>query len=105
RLRACHTEHQANGVVIARSPNIRIIIELFDHMVERTLGARRFAEYIDDLGFTMLRIGENGSLQPFEKGITPSGENYFLLTRSARIRYRSHAYHNPRRLPELSRHV
>jgi len=68
--------------VIARSPNIRIIIELFDHMVERTFGARRFAEYIDDLGFTMLRIGENGSLQPFEKGSTPSGENYFLLTRS-----------------------
>jgi FkbM family methyltransferase len=89
---------------IARSPNIRIIVEWFDHMIERTFGVQRFAEYIDALGFRICRIRSDATLELLERGIAPPGQNYCLLTRTpeadiARQHFRMPAdclsYHDP----------
>lgn len=67
---------------IARSPNIRIFIEFFEHMLERTFGAQRFVNYIHDLGFRLCRIKGDSQLELLEPGVVPRGENYCLLTRT-----------------------
>jgi FkbM family methyltransferase len=69
-------------LTIVRSPNIRIIVEWFDHMIEGTFGSQRFAEYIDALGFRICRIRHDATLELLERGTAPMGENYCLLTRS-----------------------
>lgn len=70
---------------ISRSPEIRIILEFFEAMVEPTFGADRFRDYIFDLGFEICLIGPKGSLRQLERDEKIRGENYLFLTRSPEI--------------------
>jgi FkbM family methyltransferase len=45
---------------IARSPNIRLIIEFWDALLDYTTGPRNFVPYIHDLGFAMCRTLPQG---------------------------------------------
>lgn len=67
---------------IARSPNLRVIIEFADYMLARTLPAGEFAAYIRRLGFAICRIEPGGGLRTIGTDETIAGFNNLLLTRT-----------------------
>jgi FkbM family methyltransferase len=67
---------------IARSPNIRLVIEFADHLLAHTLNPGDFAEYIRGLGFAICRVLPNFRICLVPPGETPHGFNYCLLTRT-----------------------
>jgi FkbM family methyltransferase len=67
---------------IARSPNIRLIIEFADNLLARTVNARDFGDYIRSLGFAICRVLPNFKIRLVPPGETLSGFNYCLLTRT-----------------------
>jgi FkbM family methyltransferase len=67
---------------IARSPNIRVVIEYIDALLAETTGAVAFADYIRGLGFYICEIGKDWRLRPCPPGETLPGNTYLLLTRT-----------------------
>ncbi len=67
---------------IARSPNIRLIIEFADGLLARTMAPADFAEYIRGLGFAICVVRPNFKIHLVPPGVSPSGFNYCLLTRT-----------------------
>jgi len=67
---------------IARSPNIRLIIEFADHLLAYTVNSRDFAEYIRSLGFAICRILPKFKLRLVPPEEALAGFNYCLLTRT-----------------------
>ncbi len=67
---------------IARSPNIRLIIEFADHLLAHTVAPADFADYIRGLGFAICLVLPNFKIRLVPPGNTPSGFNYCLLTRT-----------------------
>jgi hypothetical protein len=70
---------------IARSPNIRLLIEFADHMLEHTLPAGEFIDYIRHLGFQICRCLNGFKLALVAPGEPITGFNYLLLTRTPEI--------------------
>ena len=70
---------------IARSPNIRFVIEFADYMLAQTVKPAEFIAYIHDLGFRICRImpGAELRLVGLEEEIT--GLNNCLLTRTPEL--------------------
>lgn len=68
--------------LLARSPNARLLIECFDHMIDKSFGLQRFVEYIDELGFRMCLVRPDSSLEVVPRRFVLRGENYVLLTRT-----------------------
>ena len=67
---------------IARSPNIRIVIEFADTLLAHTVNPAEFADYIRDLGFTICRVLPDFKIEVAGPGEFLSGFNYCLLTRT-----------------------
>jgi FkbM family methyltransferase len=67
---------------IGRSPNIRIFLEFVEAFLEQTVSADHFTEEIDSLGFRICRILPGLRLELVERGQTPRGANFCLLTRT-----------------------
>jgi FkbM family methyltransferase len=67
---------------IARSPNIRMIIEFADHLLAHTLKAPDFIDYIQSLGFAVCRVLPNFKIKLVPRGEALGGFNYCLLTRT-----------------------
>ena len=74
---------------IARSPNIRLVIEFADLLLAHTLNPGDFAEYIRGLGFAICRVLPNFRICLVPPGETPHGFNYCLLTRTPEADIRS----------------
>ncbi len=68
--------------VIARSPNIRIVIEYIDALLEQTAGPTEFTTYIRDLGFAICEIGKDWRLRLCAVGERLPANTYLLLTRT-----------------------
>jgi FkbM family methyltransferase len=84
---------------IARSPNIRIVLEFADNLLAHTIGGADFIEYIRGLGFAICRV-----LPKFKLRLVPAGEglagfNYCLLTRTPEEDIR--AVHQRRNYPPI----
>jgi FkbM family methyltransferase len=67
---------------IRRSPNIRIFIEFVEAFLSQTVSADQFATEIDGLGLRMCRVLPRSRLELIERGQTPRGANFCLLTRT-----------------------
>jgi FkbM family methyltransferase len=67
---------------IARSPNIRLIIEFADNLLAHTMAPADFADYIRGLGFAICRVLPGFKIRLVPPGDAPSGFNYCLLTRT-----------------------
>jgi FkbM family methyltransferase len=67
---------------IARSPNIRLLIEFADNLLAHTVNPRDFADYIRSLGFAICRVLPNFEIRLVPAGETLDGFNYCLLTRT-----------------------
>src|SRR5260370_5695127 len=67
---------------IARSPNIRIVIEFADSLLADTVNPADFADYIRGLGFAICRVLPNFKIKLVPAGEALSGFNYSLLTRT-----------------------
>jgi hypothetical protein len=67
---------------IRRSPNIRIFIEFVEAFLSQTVSADQFAAEIEALGLRICRLKSRSGLQLIERGQTPRGANYCLLTRT-----------------------
>ena len=67
---------------IARSPNIRIIIEFADTLLAQTVNPPDFVDYIRGLGFAICRILPEFRIGLVHPGDALSGFNYCLLTRT-----------------------
>jgi FkbM family methyltransferase len=67
---------------IARSPNIRLIIEFADNLLAHTVAPADFATYIRGLGFAICLVLPNFKIRLVPPGDAPSGFNYCLLTRT-----------------------
>ena len=67
---------------IARSPNIRLVIEFADDMLAHTVEAAQFVDYIHALGLRICRILPGFKLALVEFGEGISGFNNCLLTRT-----------------------
>ena len=67
---------------IARSPNIRLIIEFADNLLANTVAPADFADYIRGLGFAICLVLPNFKIRLVPPGDAPSGFNYCLLTRT-----------------------
>ena len=74
---------------IARSPNIRLVIEFADPLLARTMNPDDFAEYIRGLGFAICQVLPNFRICLVPPGETPRGFNYCLLTRTPEADIRS----------------
>ena len=70
---------------IARSPSIRILLEFFDHMIERTYGVQRLLDDVGALGLHLCRVQADASLELVERNAQLQGENYCLLTRTPQL--------------------
>jgi hypothetical protein len=70
---------------IARSPNIRLIIEFVDYMLDHTLSGPEFVEYIRGLGFHICRCQKGFKLRLVPAGEPVTGFNYLLLTRTPEL--------------------
>jgi FkbM family methyltransferase len=68
--------------VIARSPNIRIVIEYIDALLEHTAGPTEFAAYIRNLGFAICEIRKDWGLRLCPPGERLPANTYLLLTRT-----------------------
>jgi FkbM family methyltransferase len=67
---------------IARSPNIRFIIEFAECFLDHTLPAPGFLDYIHALGFRICKILKHSTLVLHEPGQPLQGAYYLLLTRT-----------------------
>jgi FkbM family methyltransferase len=67
---------------IARSPNIRLIIEFADNLLAHTVNPADFADYIRGLGFAICRVLPNFKIRLVPPDEALSGFNYCLLTRT-----------------------
>ena len=67
---------------IARSSNIRMIIEFADDMLAHTVPAAEFVRYIHSLGFRICRILPDFKISLVELGEEIAGFNNCLLTRT-----------------------
>ena len=67
---------------IRRSPNIRIFIEFVEAFLSQTVSADQFAAEIEGLGLRMCRVLPRSGLELIERGQTPHGANFCLLTRT-----------------------
>ena len=67
---------------IRRSPNIRIFIEFVEAFLSHTVSADQFAAEIEGLGLRMCRVLPRSRLELIERGQTPRGANFCLLTRT-----------------------
>jgi FkbM family methyltransferase len=67
---------------IARSPKIRIIIEVADHLLAHTLQPADFVDYIHGLGLAICRLLPGFKMKLISPGETLGGFNYCLLTRT-----------------------
>jgi FkbM family methyltransferase len=67
---------------IARSPNIRFVIEFADYMLARTVKPAEFIGYIHDLGFRICRILPESELRLVGLKEEITGLNNCLLTRT-----------------------
>ena len=74
---------------IARSPNIRIVIEFADSLLAHTVNPADFADYIRGLGFAICRVLPNFKIRLVPAGEALSGFNYCLLTRTPEADIRS----------------
>lgn len=79
-----HEPHVLRGMegVIARSPNIRFVIEYIDALLEQTTGPIEFTEYIRGLGFSICEIGKDWGLRLCPPGERLPPNTYLLLTRT-----------------------
>ena len=82
---------------IRRSPNIRIFLEFVEAFLANTVNAGRFAEEIGGLGFRICRVLPGSRLELVERGQTPHGANFCLLTRTPEKDI-AHAYRAGNRL-------
>ena len=67
---------------IRRSANIRIFIEFVEAFLSHTVSAEQFAAEIEGLGLRMCRVLPRSRLELIERGQTPRGANFCLLTRT-----------------------
>lgn len=67
---------------IARSPNIRIVIEFADTLLAHTVNPAEFVDYIRGLGFAICRMLPEFKIELVSPGESLSGFNYCLLTRT-----------------------
>jgi FkbM family methyltransferase len=67
---------------IRRSPNIRIFVEFVEAFLANTVNAGRFAAEIETLGLRICRILPRSRLELVERGQSPRGANFCLLTRT-----------------------
>lgn len=67
---------------IRRSRGIRIFIEFVEAFLTHTVDADQFAAEIDSLGLRICRVLPRAELQLIERGQTPRGANFCLLTRT-----------------------
>jgi FkbM family methyltransferase len=67
---------------IRRSPNIRIFVEFVEGFLSHTVSADRFAAEIEGLGLRICRVLPRSGLELVERGQTPRGANFCLLTRT-----------------------
>jgi FkbM family methyltransferase len=67
---------------IARSPNIRLIVEFADHLLAHTVAPADFADYIRGLGFEICLVLPNFKIRLVPPGDAPRGFNYCLVTRT-----------------------
>jgi FkbM family methyltransferase len=67
---------------IRQSPNIRIFIEFVEAFLAHTVSAELFAAEIDSLGLRICRVLPRARLELIERGQTPRGANFCLLTRT-----------------------
>ena len=67
---------------IRRSPNIRIFIEFVEAFLSHTVSADQFAAEIEGLGLRICRVSSRSGLELIERGQTPRGASYCLLTRT-----------------------
>jgi FkbM family methyltransferase len=67
---------------IARSPNIRLVIEFADSLLVHTVNPRDFAEYIRNLGFAICLVLPKFKLRVVPPEEALAGFNYCLLTRT-----------------------
>ena len=67
---------------IARSPNIRIILEFADTLLANTQDPGEFVDYIRGLGFAICRILPDFKIALVGPGEALCGFNYCLLTRT-----------------------
>jgi FkbM family methyltransferase len=67
---------------IRRSPNIRIFIEFVEAFLSQTVSADQFVAEIEALGLRICRLMSRSGLELIERGQTPRGANYCLLTRT-----------------------
>jgi FkbM family methyltransferase len=68
--------------VIARSPNIRIVIEYIDALLEQTAGPAEFTAYIRSLGLAICEIGKDWALRLCPPGERLPPNTYLWLTRT-----------------------
>ncbi|HEX3881906.1 MAG TPA: FkbM family methyltransferase [Stellaceae bacterium] len=68
--------------VIARSPDIRIVIEYIDALLDQTMGPAGFTDYIRGLGFAICEIGKDWGLRLCPPGERLPANTYLLLTRT-----------------------
>jgi FkbM family methyltransferase len=90
---------------IRRSPNIRIFIEFVEAFLSHTVSADRFAAEIEALGLRICRVLSRSGLELIERGQTPRGANYCLLTRTPEEDI-AHAKRAGKHLPaRVARHI
>jgi FkbM family methyltransferase len=84
---------------IARSPNIRLIIEFVDTLLVDALKPDDFIDYIRGLGFGICRLLPDFKIKLLPPGETLGGFNYCLLTRTPEDDIR--AIYERRRFPPI----
>jgi FkbM family methyltransferase len=84
---------------IARSPNIRLIIEFVDTLLVDALKPDDFIDYIRGLGFGICRLLPDFKIKLLSPGETLGGFNYCLLTRTPEDDIR--AIYERRRFPPI----
>jgi FkbM family methyltransferase len=84
---------------IARSPNIRLIIEFVDALLVDALKPDDFIDYIRGLGFGICRLLPDFKIKLLPPGETLGGFNYCLLTRTPEDDIR--AIYERRRFPPI----
>lgn len=67
---------------IARSPNIRIVLEFADTLLAHTVNPAEFVDYIRGLGFDICRVLPEFKIALVGPGEALEGFNYCLLTRT-----------------------
>jgi FkbM family methyltransferase len=67
---------------IRRSPNIRIFVEFVEGFLSYTVSADQFAAEIEGLGLRICRVLPRSELELIQRGQTPCGANFCMLTRT-----------------------